>query len=174
MEFFTNIWNWFVANKDSILTVVSSAEFVALVSAIIGITMSKKGMIENSSLNKELKAILKETRAENTELKKENEKIRVNLEKVLENTETVLTKTSATVEALSVVYSSSIKNPETRDTVNNILTNAKFAETKTRAELVKALEDLQAKNEIQVEEAKKTVEKAKKTLSISDNTVLRG
>lgn len=174
MEFFQNIWAWFVNNKDSIFAIVSSAEFVALVSAIIGLTKSRKGMTENSTLNKELKAILKETREENTELKKENEKIKVSLEKVLENTETVLTKTSATVEALSVVYSSSIKNPETRDTVTNILTNAKFAETKTRAELVKALEELQIKNEIQVEEAKKTVEKAKKTLSVSDNTVLRG
>ena len=98
------------------------------------------------------------------------------IEASADNTEATLTKVTAVVNALSVVYNNSIKNPETRETVDNILTNAKFAETKTRADLIKAMDELSKKAEKQAEEAKILAEKTKESITNTGakSTVLRG
>jgi hypothetical protein len=184
MEFFQNIWNWFVGNKDSIFAIVSSAEFVAVAGLIINLIKSKKSTAENTAVSKEFtKAVAeqKETnkllKAEIEALKNENAGLKAEINRSAENTEVTLTKITAIVNALSVVYNSSIKNPETRETVDNILTNAKFAETKTRADLIKAMDELSAKAKKQAEEAQKLAEKTKETIKNTGEkvtTVLRG
>ena len=183
MEFFTNIWNWFVTNKDSIFAIVSSAEFVAMVGLIINLIKGKKSTAENTAVSKELSKAVAEQKETNKllkneieESKRENAELKAELIRVTENSEATLTKTSAIVNALSVVYNSSIKNPETRETVDNILTNAKFAETKTRADIIKAMDELTKKAQKQAEEAKILAEKTKESIANAGvkNTVLRG
>lgn len=184
MEFFENIWNWVVSNKDSIFAVVSSAEFVAVAGLVVSLIKGKKKTTENTMASKELtKAIAeqKETnktlKVEMEEMKKENAELNAEIKRSAENTEATLTKVTAVVNALSVVYNNSIKNPETRETVDNILTNAKFAETKTRADLIKAMDELSKKAEQQAEEAKKLAEKTKESITntgAKSTTVLRG
>lgn len=184
MEWLTNIGKWIVDNKDSIFAVVSSAEFVAVVGAIVSIIKDKKSTLANTEANKELSSALKEQKETNKLLKEEikllkeeNKTLKQSVETASETTEATLTKVSAIVNALSVVYNSSIKNPETRETVDNILTNAKFAETKTRADLIKAMDELTAKAEKQALDAKILAEKTKETIantSAKTTTVLRG
>lgn len=183
MEFFTNIWNWFVANKDSIFAVVSSAEFVAVVGLVVGLIKGKKTTNENTIASKELTKAVGEQKETNkllkneiALLKEENALLKKSIEASTDNTEATLTKVTAVVNALSVVYNNSIKNPETRETVDNILTNAKFAETKTRADLIKAMDELSKKAEKQAEEAKILAEKTKESITNTGakSTVLRG
>jgi cell division protein FtsB len=184
MEWLENIWNWIVGNKDAIFTVVSSAEFASIIALVVSLIRGKKNTAENTAISKELsKAVTeqKETnktlKTEMEEMKKENAELKAEIKRSAENTEATLTKVTAVVNALSVVYNNSIKNPETRETVDNILTNAKFAETKTRADLIKAMDELSAKAEKQAEEAKKLAEKTKETITntgAKSTTVLRG
>ena len=186
MDFFQNIWNWFVENKDGIFTVVSSAEFAGIIALVVSLIKGKKHTAENTAVSKDLSNALAEQKETNktlktemVELKNENAQLKTEINRSVENTEATLTKVTAVVNALSVVYNSSIKNPETRETVDNILTNAKFAETKTRADLIKAMDELTAKAEKQAEEAKKLAEKTKETITntgakTKSTTVLRG
>jgi hypothetical protein len=183
MEWFENIWNWFVSNKDSIFAVVSSAEFVAVVGLLAGLIKGKKTTTENTMASKELTKAVAEQKETNkllkneiTLLKEENSLLKKGIEASADNTEATLTKVTAVVNALSVVYNNSIKNPETRETVDNILTNAKFAETKTRADLIKAMDELSKKAEKQAEEAKILAEKTKESITNTGakSTVLRG
>ena len=183
MEFFSNIWNWFVSNKDSIFAIVSSAEFVAVAGLVVSLLKGKKSTAENIKASKELSNAIADQKETNKTLtskiealKAENAELKAEINRSAENTEATLTKTTAIVNALSVVYNSSIKNPETRETVDNILTNAKFAETKTRADLIKAMDELSAKAEKQAQEAKKLAESTKKSIKNTGEktTVLRG
>jgi hypothetical protein len=183
MEWFENIWNWFVSNKDSIFAVVSSAEFVAVVGLFAGLIKGKKTTTENTMASKELTKAVAEQKETNkllkneiTLLKEENSLLKKGIEASADNTEATLTKVTAVVNALYVVYNNSIKNPETRETVDNILTNAKFAETKTRADLIKAMDELSKKAEKQAEEAKILAEKTKESITNTGakSTVLRG
>ena len=183
MEFFSNIWNWFIENKDSIFAIVSSAEFVAVAGLIINLIKSKKSTVENTAVSKEFtKAVAEQKETNKTltkaieALKAENAGLKAEINRSAENTEATLTKTTAIVNALSVVYNSSIKNPETRETVDNILTNAKFAETTTRADLIKTMDELAAKAKKQAEEAAELAEKTKETIKNTGDktTVLRG
>jgi hypothetical protein len=184
MEWFENIWHWIVSNKDSIFTVISSAEFVALAGLVINLFKNKKSTSENTATNKEFtKAVAEQKETNKTltkaieTLKAENAELRAEINRSAENAEATLTKTTAIVNALSVVYNSSIKNPETRETVDNILTNAKFAETKTRADLIKTMDEMSEKFEKQAQEAKILAEKTKETIKNTGEkvtTVLRG
>ena len=183
MEFFSNIWNWFVTNKDSIFTVISSAEFVAIIGLVVSLIKGKKNTTENTTASKELTKAVAEQKETNktlkTEiegLKAENAELKAEVNRSAENTEATLTKVTAIVNALSVVYNNSIKNPETRETVDNILTNAKFAETKTRADLIRVMDELSKKAEKQAEEAKILAEKTKESITNTGKTttVLRG
>lgn len=183
MEFFTNIWNWFIENKDSIFAVVSSAEFVAVIGLVVSLIKGKKSTAENTTASKELtKAVAEQKETNKTlkieveALKSENEELKTEVIRATDTAEATLTKVTALVNALSVVYNNSIKNPETRETVDNILTNAKFAETKTRADLIKAMDELSKKAEKQAEEAKILAEKTKESIANTGKTttVLRG
>ena len=183
MEFFTNIWNWIVENKDSIFAIVSSAEFAAVAAVVINSLKNIKTTKENTTTNKALTDALaeqKETtkllKEENELLKKEISALKDSVEKLTENSDATLTKTSAIVNAMSVVYNSSLKNAETRETVDNILTNAKFSETKTRANLIKTLDEITTANKKQSETIAKLTLKAKETTSstTAKTTVLRG
>lgn len=174
MEFFSNIWNWIVGNKDAILAFLTSAEVVAIASA--GVVFFKK--LKKIKANTQSSADLSTALQDNKDLKnkidvlaKENEELKAQNSKIIEVTELSLGKTTAIVECLSVVYNHSIKDAETRNTVNNLLTNARFAENKTRADLIKQLEDLKAQSQKQAEDMKHAVDEAENKLS---NVVLRG
>ena len=158
MEWLENIWKWIVENKDTIFTVISSAEFIGIIGLVVSLIKGKKHTTENTTASKELTKAVAEQKETNktlkTEiegLKAENAELKAEVNRSAENTEATLTKVTAIVNALSVVYNNSIKNPETRETVDNILTNAKFAETKTRADLIRVMDELSKKAEKQAE-----------------------
>lgn len=174
MEFFSNIWNWIVGNKDAILAFLTSAEVVAIASAGVVFFKKLKAIKTNTQNSADLSAAISENKklkADIADLTKQNAEIQTENKKLVETTDLVLSKISTIEEVLSVVYNHSIKDAETRTTVNNLLTNSRFAENKTRADLIKQLEDLKAQSQKQAEDMKIAVDKAENKLS---NVVLRG
>lgn len=173
VEFFQNIFNWFVENKDEIVLFFTSSNFVAFISAIVlfirQIKANKAGTAVNKELNQSLSGVatvgadivtLKETNDNtNTEVKKlENDLDRFNAD-ITDTLDTVMAKLNAVIEVQSIVYST-LKDETIRQNVNGILTDAKYAEIATRAALESEIEELKQKVNTKMEAVKEVVEVA--------------
>lgn len=173
VEFFQNIFNWFVENKDEIVLFFTSSNFVAFISAIVlfirQIKANKAGTAVNKELNQSLSGVatvgadivtLKETNDNtNTEVKKlENDLDRFNAD-ITDTLDTMMAKLNAVIEVQSIVYST-LKDETIRQNVNSILTDAKYAETATRAALESEIEELKQKVNTKMEAVKEVVEVA--------------
>lgn len=182
-EFFMSIVNWFVDNKDAIIAFLTSSNVVGFVTAIVllvrQIRASKDNtkatgiLTESMKLNNELGGTVNETQIGVKEVLLENQALR---EKLLEQTkniedfkDAIFTKINAMMDVQSIVYAT-IKDEKTRINVMNLLTNAKFAENKTRAELEAEVESLRDALATKVEDVKKladeAVENIKKTVAV--------
>jgi esterase/lipase len=178
MEFLTNIGNWFVINKDTIIGFVLSGQFATLLGAVVLLVRNLKSTKNNTEQSKTLNASLEANKSliDTSKITKENSEFLKSAQDKLKNQVTefedkidakmamVTDKINAMLEVQSIVYST-IKDEKVSSTVNNLLVNAKYAETATRAELQKQVEELKAKVAEQVEQLNKTVE------TVSDNVV---
>lgn len=178
MEFITNIGNWFVINKDSIIGFVLSGQFATLIGAVVLLLRNLKSTKNNTEQSKTLNASLEANNSliDTSKITKENSEFLKDAQDKLKNQVNefeakldakmamVTDKINAMLEVQSIVYST-IKDEKVRSTVNNLLVNAKYAETATRAELQKQVEELKAKVAEQVDQLNKTVE------TVSDSVV---
>lgn len=155
-EFIYNCYLWVANNYKEITMVLTSTQFISIISAIALLVKSMKKTDANTdtakALTKRLEqndhdtivAIeneLKVVNAENVRLK--NDVIKFKTE-TMEALDVVTAKINAMIEVQSVVYST-IKNDNIRDTVNGLLLNAKYAETQTRKKLKQEVEELKVK-----------------------------
>ena len=184
-EFFVNVWNGIVANKDVIITALTSAEFATLAAMLIGIWKNHRTNKTNTTINTELSGQLKST---NEELKSTNEFMQVlatnnsntvdSLERVhsdiaisTERELLLIKKIDAMLEALRLVYST-IKDDSVRTTVSNLLTSAIHSETIQMAELKKQFAELKEQVSEKAAAVKEQVEvgikKAESIMSVND------
>lgn len=181
-EFFMSIVNWFTINKDGIIAFLSSSNFIGFITAIVllvrQIRASKDNtkatgiLTESMKLNNELGGTVTETQIGVKEVLLENQALKQKLLEQTKNLEdfkdAIFTKINAMMDVQSIVYAT-IKDEKTRVNVMNLLTNAKFAENKTRAELEAEVESLRDALATKVEDVKKladeAVENIKKTVS---------
>lgn len=173
MEFLVNIGSWFVINKDAIIGFVLSGQFATLLGAVVLLVRNLKSTKNNTEQAKTLNQSLEanKTLVSTSEIVKENSEFLKEAQDKLKNQVNefeakldakmamVTDKINAMLEVQSIVYST-IKDEKVRNTVNNLLVNAKYAETATRAELQRQVEELKAKVAAQVEQLNKTVETA--------------
>lgn len=194
MEFFNNIWNWFVDNKDAIVGTLTSANFIAFVGSIVLLIKNLKSTKDNTKSSEELTQTLSkvdavseltnvtnttsnETQKKVDETLNEVNEIKNELEEVkTENSEQiqlVLDKINAILEAQSVVWST-IKDDTVRNTVTNIITSAKYKESSVIADAKSELEELQQKFIEKTEEIKSdiiaTVDNVKKATTITNES----
>ena len=155
IEFFYNIGVGIMENKDKILMFLTSSQFVGLVIALISLWRTAKSTKANTSSTNSLNQALlandknckdSEAAYSNTEeiktfLLKLSERLDAIDAKVDNKLNLTTEKINAIIEVQSIVYST-IKDEKVRNTVNNLLVNAKYAETATRAELKKQVEEL--------------------------------
>lgn len=159
MEFIYNIGVGIVQNKDNILMLLTSTQFAGFVAALIGLYK----MLRRTADNTKSTDVLNKTIVDNQSTKEDAKSAKENTEQImelmslftekinemesrLENKMSVQNdKTNAMLEVQSIVYST-IKDERVRNTVNNLLVNAKYSETATRAELVRQVEEL--KNQV--------------------------
>ncbi len=190
IEWFQSIGNWFVTNKDAIVTTLS-----AVATSGVGVNLwqffkNRKIVTENTKNASELVAALKENELLKPAVAKVEEVLstvkekQVALEKKvidsINGIDTLVTKVNAILDVQSLVYQT-IKDESTRIAVNNILTNAKYAVTEQRAQLIKELNALKEENaRITAESNAKVEESVAKATSIIEatnvetKTVIRG
>ena len=169
MTWLENIGKWFVENKETILAVLTAIQSSGLIGFIAWAVKSTKQVKLNTktteTLNKSITCV-DSLNGEVTEMKDVN---KVLIEKCdylenqmndLENSMDILiTKIDAIIEVQSVVYTT-IKDDKTRATVNNLLTNAKYAVTEQRKKLIEELEELRQQIKAQADAQKQLVEHA--------------
>lgn len=190
IEWFQSIGNWIVTNKDAIVTTLS-----AIATSGVGVNLwqffkNRKIVTENTKNASELVAALKENELLKPAVAKVEEILstvkekQVALEKKvidsINGIDTLVTKVNAILDVQSLVYQT-IKDESTRIAVNNILTNAKYAVTEQRAQLIKELNALKEENaRITAESNAKVEESVAKATSIIEatnvetKTVIRG
>lgn len=159
-EFFTNVGNWFIENKDAILLWLQSIGLGGIVAAVTNVIVACKRIKTNTlTSNNLLEAlpIVGETKqsidalveridkleADNKALQEENT---IRYTEIQNSLDSLLNKVNALVETESV-KSQTIKDETIRTTVGNVLTNAKYNETKTRAKLLETIAALKKKVE---------------------------
>lgn len=155
-EFIYNCYLWVANNYKEITMVLTSTQFISIISAIALLVKSMKKTDANTSTAKALTERLKQNdhdtivaienelkvvNAENVRLKNDVTKFKI---ETMEALDVVTAKINAMIEVQSVVYST-IKNDNIRDTVNGLLLNAKYAETQTRKKLKQEVEELKVK-----------------------------
>lgn len=169
MTWLENIGKWFVENKDTILAVLTAIQSSGLVGFIAWAVKSTKQVKLNTktteTLNKSITCV-DGLNGEVTEMKDVNKTLIAKCEYLenqmndLQNSmDILLTKVDAMIEVQSVVYTT-IKDDKTRATVNNLLTNAKYAVTEQRKKLIDELEALRQQIKTQAEAQKQLVEHA--------------
>ena len=194
-EFFGNLGNWFIENKDAIILWLQGIGLGGIVGAIANIVVAVKRIKANTlSTNNLLEAmpIVGETKqsvdalveridkleAENKALQEENT---VRFTEIQNSLDSILAKVNALVETESV-KSQTIKDETIRTTVGNVLTNAKYNETQTRAKLLEMIaalkQKMQEKNAADTEEVTKALNVAQSliepTAEVAHTVVPRG
>lgn len=169
MTWLENIGKWFVENKDTILAVLTAIQSSGLVGFIAWAVKSTKQVKLNTktteTLNKSITCVdglngeVTEMKGVNKTLIEKCEYLENQMNDLQNSMDILLTKVDAMIEVQSVVYTT-IKDDKTRATVNNLLTNAKYAVTEQRKKLIDELEALRQQIKTQAEAQKQLVEHA--------------
>ena len=169
MNWLENIGKWFIDNQETILAVLTAIQSSGLVGFIAWAVKSTKQVKLNTktteALNNSISCVdslngevvgLKDV---NKELIEKCEYLENQMNDLQNSMDILLTKVDAIIEVQSVVYTT-IKDDKTRATVNNLLTNAKYAVTEQRKKLIEELEALREQIKTQAEAQKQLVEHA--------------
>lgn len=169
MTWLENIGKWFVENKETILAVLTAIQSSGLIGFIAWAVKSTKQVKLNTktteTLNKSITCVdglngeVAEIKDVNKALIEKCEYLENQMNDLQNSMDILLTKVDAIIEVQSVVYTT-IKDDKTRATVNNLLTNAKYAVTEQRKKLIDELEALRQQIKTQAEAQKQLVEHA--------------
>lgn len=169
MTWLENIGKWFVENKESILAVLTAIQSSGLIGFIAWAVKSTKQVKLNTktteTLNKSITCVdglngeVAEMKDVNKTLIEKCDYLENQMNDLQNSMDILITKIDAIIEVQSVVYTT-IKDDKTRATVNNLLTNAKYAVTEQRKKLIDELEALRQQIKTQAEAQKQLVEHA--------------
>ena len=177
VEFFKNLFTWFVEHKDEIVVFFTSTNFAAVVSSVILLikqikaTRNTNKSVENSSsiLDKAVELAQHVTSVSDKASSTENntEEIKVKIDSVnkqfVNELEILQQKLNAMLEVQTIVYNS-MKDETARKNVFNLLTQAKLVETSKYSELEQQVESLKKKVEEKVNDVQSVVEETVTTV----------
>lgn len=169
MTWLENIGKWFVENKETILAVLTAIQSSGLIGFIAWAVKSTKQVKLNTktteTLNKSITCVdglngeVAEMKGVNNTLIEKCDYLENQMNDLQNSMDILITKIDAIIEVQSVVYTT-IKDDKTRATVNNLLTNAKYAVTEQRKKLIDELEALRQQIKAQADAQKQLVEHA--------------
>lgn len=177
VEFFKNLFTWFVEHKDEIVVFFTSTNFAAVISSVILLikqikaTRNTNKSVENSSsiLDKAVELAQHVTSVSDKASSTENntEEIKVKIDSVnkqfVNELEILQQKLNAMLEVQTIVYNS-MKDETARKNVFNLLTQAKLVETSKYAELEQQVESLKKKIDEKVNDVQNVVEETVTTV----------
>lgn len=180
VEWFENLYNWFILHKDDIVLFFTSTNFLAFLSTVVLLVKQIRTTCKN---NQKVDALSNDLTSATTV-----EKSVDNIQQVVQNVEEVQTsmiasqketddklnillqKLQACLDVQAIVYSN-FTDDTARKNINNILTTAKLLETSTVADLKAQLEELQLSIAEKVNDVKETVAVAtSKVQNVVDTT----
>lgn len=171
MEWITIAWEWICNNITPLLM---SGNISMVLGVLCSLAKQKTVIRDNTANSKELNSVLKEAKKQTEANEQQAEtitEIKKELAEIQEIFGQINAKTEAIIEVQQIVYNASAAlKTETRTTINDILTNAKYSTTKTRADILKQLSALQEKAQKAAEEQAKEAEKIKEIVS-SESTI---
>ena len=197
IEFFSNLWQGILNNKDAIIVALTSAEFVGLAAAIVNLVKGTKNTSANTLSNNALSATIEKGFASIVD---SNESLKIDLSKAVEEnkalsekvevltnelaatkhelsllTETdnlLLFKLNSILEVQALAYST-LKDVNTRNAILSTLATAKHSETTHMSDIKAQLEAMRNEITEKVNDVnaavKQTVEKAENIISVVDN-----
>ena len=159
-EFFSNIGNWFIENKDTILLWLQGLCTSGTIGVIINLVLTGRKVKNNTTLSADLlnalpivgesKNAISALIERITTLESDNKSLQdtntLRYTEIQNSVDSLLNKINALVETESI-KSQTIKDETLRTTVGNVLTNAKYNETQTRTKLLETIASLQKKLE---------------------------
>ena len=157
-EFFANLGNWFIENKDSIILWLQSIGLGGIIGAIANIIVAGKRIKANTlstdnllgalpivgETKQSIDALVERINVLEADNKALQEQTNIRFTEIQNSLDSILVKLNALVETESV-KSQTIKDETIRTTVGNVLTNAKYTETQTRAKLLETIAALRQK-----------------------------
>lgn len=154
-SFSISVWQWFVENKDAITAFFMSGQAVSFVAAVVMLIKNLKGTKDNTKSTDTLNRTLENTNSMSESivslddnfisLKSENSLLRTELEEVTRKLQDanneIKDKLNAIIEVQAIVYTT-IRDDTVRQTVNNILNNARYSEKNFKDELQTQIAEL--------------------------------
>ena len=167
IDWFYSIMSWVSIHWRKIMLVFAGVDVVGIGGMLWTVFKQRKLLRNNTDANLQLGKNVKEVTELSNNVKSNTETVKSLNEQVIlykkendalkENVAETNHKLDVVLEVMSVVYSK-LKDENTRTTVTNIITNAKYAEQKTKAELQAEIDALKAKMNAEVEAFKKIVD----------------
>lgn len=167
MEFFEQIWAWISTNYKGVLTFLTSSGLISGIGSLLLVLRNKKETKENTLETKKLSTLLNE----NKELNERVKTLENKCNDLVDASDKQMIKLNAMLEVMSLVYNS-LRDENTRKTVQAVLTNAKYNETATRASLLEKVRALEKDGKDRQEQVEKTAEEIKKTLAVTEKSVV--
>ena len=184
IEFFNNIWDWVISNKDGIVTFFASGSFIVTLSSIITVVKSIKSnnkntlsintinsTIENSNnISKDVTETKNFVQAQSEEielLKEQNESLN---DKIQHLESEVITKLNHMFDLYSVVYST-VRDDTVREAANNILMKAKYSSDVSKEMLEKQVEELKTKMSEKISDMQNAVDETVNDVKIAVTNV---
>lgn len=176
-EFFSMVWRYVLEHSTAFITFITSSGFLSAFINVILTVKTRKSAKENTAATRELKALMEQNKALADivrALEKGHNVLSEKVEETLETADRILTKTNAVLE-VEYIKNGATSNAKTRTDVNNVINNAKYSETATRASLIAKLEEMESNATKLQETVNKTANEVKKTLTAEDKpAVMRG
>lgn len=180
MEFFQNVCTWIVQNKDAILMTITSTNFISFITSIVLLVKTLKSTKDNTKSTKELNGSIQtiedlKTKIDSIEIKvnyTENKikDFETKLEECIELQNLSISKLNLMLEAQTQVWST-IKDDNIRNTVNTVLTSAKYKETSTIIDMKKELEELKTDLAEKTEALSHYIKNSKSVKDVTKNEV---
>lgn len=170
-EFFQNIWAWICEHADVIAGILTPANLILVISAIVQLIRQKKTINVNTGAAKELDNSLKEVaslKAAVGEFKARIEDITEQIGALKDDAAQSLTKLNCILDVQQEAYSISLAKTSTLDAINGIIANGKFAETHSRKAITDEVAELRAKLETLTAAAKQSEAKVKTIAGVAD------
>lgn len=180
-----NIWEWFTINKDSITAFFMSGQAISFVAAIVMLIKNLRGVTANTAATHKLDETLVNTNNMGASivqldnnfkaLKKENDGLQEEIRRLKEDltyqNSLITDRLNAILDVQTIVYST-IRDDTVRQTVNNILCNAKYSDKNVKDQMQNEIETLKHTFEEKLTQVNETmmnaVDKVSKNISSVD------
>ena len=179
VEFFQNLFNWFIIKKDEIILFFTSINVASFATAIVLFVKQIKSTNSNTSVLNTLSGLLLDTTAISSKVDDALVTTRTLSTKVDEldermtlSFELLLQKIDAMLDVQAIVYSG-IKDDASRKRVQSLITSAKLAETLTKTDLHLQIEELKSLKQEITAKASQVAELNNQVLSATEEKSIK-